>query len=68
MTQRKGLKALEAKINGSLAAMPADRRPEMSTRRRVQSVAYSSRGAFEATDSDGHVEFVLVDVAAKWVE
>lgn len=65
-TQSKGLRSLENEINTALTAMPADKRPESSTRRRVQSVAYSKRGFFEATDSDGHVESVSVEAASKW--
>lgn len=65
--QAKGIRSLENKINAALAAMPADKRPEMSTRGRVQSVAYANRGYFEATDTNGNVEAVSIESANKWI-
>lgn len=59
---------LETEINAWLAATPAERRPETSHRTRIQSVAYSARGAFEATDGDGNVECVTVEVAQGWMQ
>lgn len=64
-TKNAGLYELEKQINARLASMPADKRPEASTRRRIQSVAYSSRGYFETTDSDGHIDHMSVDQAGK---
>lgn len=61
-----GKYALEAKINEHLASLPADKRPEASTRRRIQSVAWQARG-FQATTSDGCAESITVDEAKSFL-
>ena len=66
-TQAKVIRSLETKINAALAAMPADKRPELSARSKVQSVAYSAREYFEATDRNGNTEMVSIEAANKWI-
>lgn len=58
---------LEKRINAALAAMPSNKRQELSNRRRVQSVAYAARGMVEAADTNGNVEMVPITIAAKWI-
>lgn len=60
--KNKGVYSIEKLINAHLASLPADKRPEASTRRRIQSVAWQSRG-FQATTSDGCVESITTDAA-----
>jgi hypothetical protein len=60
------IRSLESKINSALIALPADRRPELSSRRKAQSVAYASRGYFEVSDSSGNTEMVSVETVSKW--
>lgn len=62
------MSALENLINKHLASLPAHKRPELSTRRRAQSVAYQARQAFQATDIDGNVETVTVEAALAWLD
>jgi hypothetical protein len=57
---------LERTVNAALAAMPPEHRPEMSSRRRVQSVAYQAAGYFQATDASGNVESIEAKVVAGW--
>lgn len=66
-TQAKGIRSLETKINAALAAMPADNRPDVSSRSKVQSVAYSACGYWEAIDSNGNTEMVSIEAANKWI-
>lgn len=63
MNTNKGFYELEKQINARLRATPAERRPEMSTRRRIQSVAYQANGAFQATDANGNVETITLEAA-----
>lgn len=58
-----GLYRLEAKINSRLKSLPADARPETSTRRKIRSVAYLANGGFEATASDGTAEILTLEQA-----
>ena len=52
------MKSLESKINKHLAALPDEKRPELKSRSRAQSVAIMTSGFFEATDREGNVESV----------
>ena len=61
------MQPLENKINAHLAALPAEKRPELPNRSRVQSVAYSGAGAFEAADREGHAFLVPVKIALSWL-
>lgn len=58
---------LENKINTHLSSIPDDKRPEASTRERIQSVAIATTDFFEATDTRGHTEMVKRDTAAGWL-
>jgi hypothetical protein len=58
---------MEAVINARLAATPADKRPEMSTRRKIVSVAYQAAGFFQATDSTGNVESMTASAFADFI-
>lgn len=62
------LQKLERKINEKLSAMSAESRPELSSRRRVQSVAYAACSCFEATDSTGRVEMVKMETVLGWID
>lgn len=59
---------LEKKINTHLANLPVEKRPEASTRERIQSVAIATTDFFEATDANGHIEMVKRDTAAAWLK
>jgi hypothetical protein len=61
------IKSLEKTVNAHLASLPAAKRPEMTNRSRVQSVAYIHAGAFEATDRDGHIEAVPLQTVLGWM-
>ena len=53
--------------NSHLARLPASGRPILATtHKHVQSVAYSARGYYEATDSDGNVGLVDGATVAAW--
>ena len=65
--QTEALRKMEDQINAHLQALTADQRPELPTRRRVQSVAYSAAGYFQATDSDGHIDDVSISDAMAWL-
>lgn len=58
---------VERYTNAHLSALTPSKRPLMaSTHKHVQSVAYSARGYYEATDSDGNVSIVDGATVASW--
>lgn len=61
-------KKQEQQINAHLAALHPDKRPMAANGFRIQSVAYSAKGAYEATTSHGHIEYVKREVAAGWLK
>jgi hypothetical protein len=58
---------LEKEINAKLRALAPERRPELSTRRRAQSVAACPRG-FEAMDASGNTESITLDQGIAWLK
>jgi hypothetical protein len=63
------LQEIEIKANKVLAATPADQRPmSIIPGQRIQSVAYSAKGAFEALTTNGHAVFVEKSQVENWIK
>lgn len=60
--------SIATRVNKFLASIPADKRPQTSFHQSIESVAYSARGYYEATTSNGQTEFVSTDTVLGWLK